>query len=349
MTFRLLSCDGGGIRGYISSTLISELDKATNQKFLSGIHGFAGTSTGGLISIALAAGVPIDTMVDIYKNNAADIFTENSWLAAQNAQRAQAMSLAAEAAQAGPGLFESEYTAEGLRTTIDGLTNAAGRKIGSMTFADLTDRMLVVNSAQLDDHTATPPRWMPATLNNQRVGADYSAFLLSDAALATSAAPTYFPPHRIAGYGYFADGGTYANNPVLNGVEVALSSGLAGALSEIEVLSFGTGQSPMLIPESAVGQPLDWGVTRWMWPRASGNVPAMALLNLTLSLSAENAGGVIQQLLGPQQMVRINPELDAAVPLDGYSVQDYDTMNRAIDKAMAGAAWQDAIALVSRW
>jgi patatin-like phospholipase/acyl hydrolase len=74
MTFRLIACDGGGIRGYISSTLIRDLDSETGGKLLKSADGFAGTSTGGLISIGLGAGVAIGTIQNIYATRAAEIF-----------------------------------------------------------------------------------------------------------------------------------------------------------------------------------------------------------------------------------------------------------------------------------
>ena len=302
MTFRLLSCDGGGIRGYISSTLIQDLDNATGGKLLSNIDGFAGTSTGGLISIALAAGVPIATVVDIYTNHAGEIFTENGWLAAAEQDRAVlAEQYGADAeALTGPGMTECQYTAAGLLKLMT-------KHLHTKTFADVTTKMIAVNSARLDNSSVKPERWTPATLNNHKIGADYSSVTLVDAALATSAAPTYFPPHKISGMGYFADGGTFANNPVLNGLEVALTSGLAAGLGDIEVISFGTGLAPVSIPDKAVGKPLNWGVSTWLWPwKSRKGVPATALLNLTMGLSAENAGGVTERLLGTN-MVRINP------------------------------------------
>ena len=343
MTFRLLSCDGGGIRGYISSSLIQDLDTATGGKLLANIDGFAGTSTGGLISIALAAGVPVATVVDIYKNHASEIFTENGWLTAERERAALAELYGTDAeALAGPGMTESQYTAAGLLKLMT-------QYLGAKTFADVTGKMIAVNSAQLDNRSATPQRWTPATLNNHKVGADYSGVSLVDAALATSAAPTYFPPHLIAGLGYFADGGTFANNPVLNGLEVALTSGLASGLGDVEVVSFGTGLAPVSIPGSAVGNPLSWGVSTWLWPwKSRKGVPATALLSLTMGLSAENAGGVTERLLGAN-MVRINPELTKPVPLDSHDKAAYTAMNAAIKAAKASPQWQAAISMVNGW
>ena len=61
-TYRILSCDGGGIRGVITAKLLQALDPSV----LKNIDLFAGTSTGSIIALGLASGVPIDTIVELY-------------------------------------------------------------------------------------------------------------------------------------------------------------------------------------------------------------------------------------------------------------------------------------------
>lgn len=339
MTFRLLSCDGGGIRGYISSALIKKLNDATDGALLSKVDGFAGTSTGGLIALSLSVDVPIEQVFNIYANDAATIFTENSLFRSNAAQRA---ALEAQDLRSGPGLFECQYVATGLKQVI-------AKFVQAKTFGEVTGKMVAVNSARLLDDSANPPRWMPATLNNRNVGGNYTDIQLLDAALATSAAPTYFPPHLIDGMGYFADGGTFANNPVLNGIEVALSGGLASGLNDIEVVSIGTGLTPQGLSSKAIGDPLDWGVYDWLKPwKSDAGAPATPLLNLTMELSASNAFNVVERLLG-SRIARINPTLTTSVPLDGYTAADYATMDAAIAQAMQSQGWKDAVKLIKGW
>ncbi|CAM8763542.1 hypothetical protein NCM_00942 [Burkholderia pseudomallei] len=69
MAFKILSCDGGGIRGLITALLIQDLDRRSG--ILAKADGFAGTSTGGLIALALARGVSISEVVDVYRNRGA--------------------------------------------------------------------------------------------------------------------------------------------------------------------------------------------------------------------------------------------------------------------------------------
>ena len=340
MAFKLLSCDGGGVRGYISSSLIQALNTATHGKLLNNVQGFAGTSTGGLISIALANGVDIAKVVDIYKNDAAKIFTKNGWFTEADRRAQVNAAMLAGSELEGPGYLGSAYKATGL---VEILTPY----VGDNTFGDVK-KVLAVNTAQLQDTSLTYPRWTPQTLNNCKVGGDFGAVKLIDAALATSAAPSYFPPHDISGMGYFADGGTFANDPVLNGIEVAVAGGHASSITDVEVISIGTGISPEGVAEGDVGQPLDWGVTTWMWPWASGGVPATALLNLTLDLASQNLGKITQNLL-KKQITRINPVLTKPVALDEYTAKDYAIMDEAIKSAMASNDWNTAVNMVNSW
>src|SRR6478736_643543 len=62
--FNVLTCDGGGIRGVITARLLQALDRSV----LDNIDLFAGTSTGSIIALGLASGVPIDTIVELYSS-----------------------------------------------------------------------------------------------------------------------------------------------------------------------------------------------------------------------------------------------------------------------------------------
>ena len=123
--------------------------------------------------------------------------------------------------------------------------------MGDRTIGTLSDDLvLAVTTVCL--HLNNQVGWAPFTQTSQMIRKgpwlDMSPVRLVDVAMATSAAPTFFPPHRIdaAGvdYGYFADGGMFANNPVLNGMNVAIATGKATGLHDIEAVSVGTGVSP---------------------------------------------------------------------------------------------------------
>lgn len=341
MTFRLLSCDGGGVRGYISSSLISRLNDETGGKLLDNIDGFSGNSTGSLISIGLGAGVSIEAIVDIYLKHAADIFTPNvlkEGAVTSNVHPGEPRNPNLDAA----GFLGSKYTFEGLKKTLKHF-------LGNRTFGDLTHTMVAVNAARLWNADTTPARWTSETINTHKVGSDYSNVLLADAAMASAAAPIYFPPHEILGKGFFADGGVFANNPVLDGIEVVLAAHLAADLAEVEVISIGTGFASVGIDGADVGPPTSWGSIRWLWPLDCGShVPPLPLVNMMLQLTSQNIGNLTSLLLG-DRLVRINPALERAVMPDQFGPEDYKIMDKAIDSAATSRDWDRAKAMIDAW
>lgn len=72
-TYKILALDGGGIRGVFTAALIQKLEAQTH--FLGAVDLFAGTSTGGLLALALAAQIDVQAIIDLYKENGPDIFT----------------------------------------------------------------------------------------------------------------------------------------------------------------------------------------------------------------------------------------------------------------------------------
>jgi uncharacterized protein len=77
--YRILALDGGGSRGIIPATILDCLQKETGINPLEHFDLIAGTSTGGIIGIALAAGISPAELVDLYLNKSGEIFSEN-WL-----------------------------------------------------------------------------------------------------------------------------------------------------------------------------------------------------------------------------------------------------------------------------
>ena len=306
MAFKILCCDGGGIRGVITALLIQDLDKSFG--IVKRADGFAGTSTGGLISLGLVNGIDIDKIVHTYENDGATIFTPNGWLLdaeAKQQDRAPAQT-SEDLLGSGPGIFSCQYVNTGLRSVAEQL-------VGNHPLSSAS-RFVAVNSAQLWD--AGTGSWMPCTISNGKNNA-YRDITMTDAALATSAAPTYFPPYAVGDFGYFADGGTFANNPSMAAIVEATYQGFVSGPSDIVMLSLGTGANPVGVPMNAVSDPLDWGVTHWLWPFSDGVVPATALLNLTMDATAELAAVQAGQLLGGNYM-RGNVPLTQPFALDDY-------------------------------
>ena len=279
-TYNILALDGGGLRGLVASVILDRLDYASHG-FLPAVDLFAGTSTGEILALALACGLPPYEVTRMYLNHGAEIFARSPW------RRLKSLL----------GLSRAKYDDANLRRVL-------GNVLGPVRLEELPKKV-VVAAFNLDDEDAdpgeaacAPGRNLPQ-LPRRGLGRDELAL---DAALATSAAPTYFP--SSAGY---VDGGVYANNPSL----VALCQALDGRdhkgdrpkLEDVRLLSVGTGES-----RSHVEGDVDWGVAEW----------APKLVDLLTDGVSGVADYQCRQLLG-DHYCRVQVELGHHVPMDDPS------------------------------
>jgi patatin-like phospholipase/acyl hydrolase len=77
-TFKILAIDGGGIKGLYSSTILEHLEKKYKGNISDYFDMLCGTSTGGLIALALSLKIPTKEISDIYLKNGNKIFPKKS-------------------------------------------------------------------------------------------------------------------------------------------------------------------------------------------------------------------------------------------------------------------------------
>lgn len=205
--FRIISLDGGGIKGLVELALL----KNVVNKYPDVIEKadmIAGTSTGGIIALCLASGMSIDTTIDFYVSNAEEIFKRN-W-------------------RHFFGLTGSKYRNSGLK-------KVANKIFGDLRLGDLEKKVLVSSFDLMSSEL--PKRWKPKFFHNFGDNKD-DCIRVADAALYTSAAPTYFP--AVDGY---IDGGLMANNPSMAALCQVLDERYGDGVSQddIALLSIGTG------------------------------------------------------------------------------------------------------------
>ena len=195
--FLILSCDGGGIRGLITAMIIQELDKQI--PFLNQIDLFAGTSTGGIIALGLASGVPISQLVDIYgsSGNCSQIFDPYKPQSARDPGFLERFIKELDKSEEFAGiagiinkidqLLYVKYDNTGLKTVLENNLTQPSKPLAKL------NRKVLVTTFELDNTSdENNPSWRPITLDNLPDNKFQSQDTLTlDAALCTSAAPTY--------------------------------------------------------------------------------------------------------------------------------------------------------------
>jgi patatin-like phospholipase/acyl hydrolase len=239
--YHILSLDGGGLRGLITVILLQRLNAVPGLKgWIKSVDLVAGTSTGGLLALAIAKGLDLQTLRDLYQDKGAKIF-DDSWFD--------------DVVDLG-SIIGAQYNNRNLARELTHI-------IGNTTLGDLPGRVLVT-TFDLDNEDPDPQKrtWKPKLFHNIP-GSDNDADTLAyKAALYTSAAPTYFP--AVDGY---VDGGVFANNPSMCALAQTQDSrnSQCPPLSEVVLLSVGTGTPLTYIK----GKNLDWGLAQWAKPLIS--------------------------------------------------------------------------------
>ncbi len=216
MQFNILCLSGGGYLGLYTASVLAELEQVNGRPIMESFDLVAGTSIGGIIALGLASGAPAASIRDTFIAHGRKIFSDRP---APQTGIGRKVDLLRSAGAA-------KYASEPLKTAIEEIVGA-DRKLG-----DLRHRVMVpaVNLTK-GRPTVFKTAHHPTFLRDWRLS-------VCDVALATSAAPTYFPVHSIGGE-MFADGGVYANAPD----QLALHEAehfLQQTTSEVRLLSIGT-------------------------------------------------------------------------------------------------------------
>lgn len=211
--FKILSIDGGGIKGLYSAKVIEHLEEKYNCSASDRFDMICGTSTGGLIALGLSLKIPAKEISQFYEKNGKAIFPYRTMLGGIIRQT----------------LWRGKYSDKPLRAALEKI-------FGDKKLADLQNLVCIPTYSLTD---ARP--WVFKYDHKEGKLDRDSKALCVDVALATSAAPTYFPLAEIDYYDHkqFIDGGVWANNPTMVGVIEALTYfvGKDKQFDSIQVLS----------------------------------------------------------------------------------------------------------------
>lgn len=238
---KILSIDGGGIRGLIPALVLAEIEARTNKPIAQSFDLIAGTSTGGILALGLSKGdgngrskYSARDLAGFYRERGKDIFTRSLWKGITSVG----------------GLADELYPQAGLERAL------------SDYFANdrLGDGLVKTLITTYDIH-----RREPLFLKSWRQ--EYSAVLMRDAARATSAAPTYFEPASITvgdSKRALIDGGVFINSPAVSAY--AEAKRIFPEENDFLVVSLGTGELIRPIPYDDAK---NWGKAAWLLPLLS--------------------------------------------------------------------------------
>ncbi len=238
---KILSIDGGGIRGIIPAMILAEIETRTGKPIAGLFDMIAGTSTGGILALGFgiraddgAAKYSAENLADFYVERGHEIFDRSFWRGVSSVG----------------GLLEEKYDHEPLVALLR-------RLFGAVTLDALQPDTLISSY----DIERRCPYFFKSWSD---VAKDWPVWRV---ARATSAAPTFFEPTDpdqfiAGGEGHaLVDGAVFANNPALCAYAEARRK--YPDSDRILVVSLGTGELTRKIPYDDAK---DWGLASWALP-----------------------------------------------------------------------------------
>ena len=242
----------------------------------------AGTSTGGILAIGLAMGLPASKLLDLYEKRGPDVFGQNHDALQDFAYRKL---------RGIQWLCRRKYDSNALRSALQDV-------FGNKRIGEATTRLMV-------------PAWNPVarcvyiykTAHHPRLKNDYRSPAV-DAALATSAAPTYFQHHITQHDVGLLDGGVWANNPIgIAAVEATTLLDWPG--HSLHILSLGCLAETYTIPK-----------------RAGIGTLGANIVKLFLDGQSHGAMGIAKLLTGDEHDRTAIHRIDHTVPQNTYKMDD---------------------------
>ena len=281
--FRILSIDGGGIRGIFPAAFLAGLEK----RYLGGssvaryFDLIAGTSTGGIIAIGLAAGLKAADLQDLYVRRGCEIFppTRNGLIGVTERRLWSVCQY-----------FKFRYDREALmRILCDTL--------GDRKFGEAQARLCIPSFEGRYSEV-----YVFKTPHHPDFRKDASE-LMTKVAAATTAAPTFFQPFKDGGY-RFVDGGVWANNPIMIALVDALSC-FSVFPERVRILSLGCGDAPYVVDSPKI---------RW-----GGTLAWRKIIHAAMRLQSLNALGQAGLLIGADRIIRANaPTSEKQISMDDW-------------------------------
>ena len=282
--FRILSIDGGGIRGIFPAAFLAGLERRClgHDSISAYFDLIAGTSTGGIIALGLASGYTATEICRLYVERGCEIFPPipDNWLGDVFRHWRRIFQL-----------FKVRYDRESLLRILREL-------FGFRSFGATSTRLCIPS---FDGRHGEPYIFKTPHHPDYRVNRHESTVRV---AAATAAAPTYYAPMEDGGY-RFIDGGVWANNPVMVALVDVLSC-FDVPRERVCILSLGCGSRPYTVGKvkAKMGGAFAW----------------LDIMHAAMRLQSHNAIGQAGLLIGRDRIIRVDAPADAhRIALDDWS------------------------------
>lgn len=257
--FQVLAISGGGYRGLHAAKALAELEEKLHTSVAAHFELISGTSIGGVIALGLAAGLPASKMVELIQENGCRVFDGPWWHTGK--------------------LFHARHSGKGLKAVLEEIFE-------DRTLGDLKSFVLI---PAVDASTGKARVFK--TPHHHSLLTDH-ALRLVDVAMATTAAPTFFPIFKHESTKrLFVDGGLIANAPGELGLHEALYFFDQNS-SRIRILSVGTAATGRNVRVNALNK----GAFSW----------GSQLFQLTISAQESLSDYKLKHALGPDRYYRLD-------------------------------------------
>ena len=263
--FYILALDGGGTRGVYSAQVLACIEELNGEPLRERFDLIAGTSTGSIIAGAAAAGIPMSRVVELFEKESPHIFKRR---------------------RLGSFHIRSKYSRRPLEQVVRSF-------VSDLTLGEIATPLMIMSS---DISTGGVHVFKSGYLRD--LGQPYvrdADIVLSDAILASCAAPTYFDPVPVGDF-RLADGGLWANNPSIIALTEAVAK-FGRSVEQLRILSIGTGHSVNVYAGNRL-----WGLFTG-WGREK-------LVSYVLRLQSDASANMAKLLL-TDRYLRMDPEIEA--------------------------------------
>ena len=274
-TFNILSFDGGGVRGALSIKLLERIENEISN-IVKTSNMMSGTSTGSLIALGLAYGMSPSEVSKLYSKENIEYIFDKSY----------------------PQISRPKYDNDHLKEMLLSVFPE------NLKLKDL-GKLVIIPTFYVGDKDNS---WKAIFYNNIP-NSETEDYRVVDVAMASSAAPVFFPS-----YDCHIDGGIIATDPSLASIIYSIDKKLGKKIDQIRLLSFGTGYCYNSIKEDTS----KWGAVEWV----TSKDPDLPIISVTLEGNAQLSQIFSKKLLD-NNYYRVNPKMDKDIPMDDTKSIDY--------------------------